>query len=192
MRIPILVLLLALPAIPTAQAPDTIIIDGEKLWLFANPLEPFLQSLKRRPSLFLTPYVTSSANWRGYIANWTIRNGNLYLTGIESYECPVPSGRNPPNNCKPVTLQSLFSKQDTKEGVHATWYTGELRIPKGKRLHYVHMGYASVYEEEIVLEMEKGKLIGRKKIDNRSKQRPPSLELEREELERTRNESKKP
>lgn len=182
----------ALLALPTAQVPDFITIEGEKLALYANPLESFLRILKQRPRLFHEPYRMSTANWRGYVANWAIIKGELYLTGIEAFDCPIAKQPVDARNCKRVTLESMFPDKVTRDGVLASWFTGKLTIPKGKMLQYVHMGYGSVYEGEIVLEVEKGKLIRTQKIDNRSKQRPSSLELERLELEKMRNESKRP
>ena len=38
----------------------------------------------------------------------------------------------------------------------AHWYCGTLRIPQGNRLRYVHGGYLSVYERDLMLEVEKG------------------------------------
>lgn len=42
------------------------------------------------------------------------------------------------------------------ERVFAHWYSGTLRIPKGKMLEYEHMGYASTYERDLFITLEKG------------------------------------
>jgi len=39
----------------------------------------------------------------------------------------------------------------------------------GKELEYVHMGYGSIYERDLFLKFEKGKLIGKRVVDNRPK-----------------------
>jgi hypothetical protein len=40
--------------------------------------------------------------------------------------------------------------------VAATWFTGNLIIPDGERVSYVHMGYASEYERYRVVRVERG------------------------------------
>jgi hypothetical protein len=52
----------------------------------------------------------------------------------------------------------------------ADWFTGVLRTPKGKMLHYVHMGFASVYEHEVHIKIENGVVVASRVIDNRGKQ----------------------
>jgi len=37
-----------------------------------------------------------------------------------------------------------------------TGIPGELRVPRGKLLEYVHMGYGSTYEEDCLIGVEKG------------------------------------
>ena len=51
----------------------------------------------------------------------------------------------------------------------ADWFSGTLRIPRGKPIKYVHMGYQTVYEEEVFLTIKAGKVIDRQQIDNRNK-----------------------
>jgi hypothetical protein len=73
-------------------------------------------------------------------------DGELYLVGLV--------GRTRLLGCDPL---------------HASWYTGTLRVPRGEMLHYVHMGFGSVYEEEILIEVEKGCVVGERSVDNRPK-----------------------
>ncbi len=51
-------------------------------------------------------------------------------------------------------MATLFP--DFPDRVFAHWYSGTIRIPQGKMLEYVRMGYGSIYERDILLEMEKG------------------------------------
>jgi len=41
-----------------------------------------------------------------------------------------------------------------------------LRVPRGKRLQYVHMGYMSTYEYELTFEVDKGNVIEAKEFSN--------------------------
>src|SRR5690606_1687201 len=43
------------------------------------------------------------------------------------------------------------------------WVTGDLYIPKGKLIHYIHAGYSSIYEKKIVLTFANGKVIDQKR-----------------------------
>ena len=49
------------------------------------------------------------------------------------------------------------------------WFTGVIRIPQGKLLHYVHMGFASVYEQELHLKIEAGIVTASKLLNNRDR-----------------------
>jgi hypothetical protein len=40
--------------------------------------------------------------------------------------------------------------------VAATWFTGNLIVPDGQRVTYVHMGYGSQYERYRVVRVERG------------------------------------
>ncbi len=80
-----------------------------------------------------TDIIFSTACWREYIGSWSIRRGKLYLTKLE--------GR--------YSLEG-------KDTLFADWFTGELRIITGKLLEYVHSGFNSVYEQEIILTLEQG------------------------------------
>jgi hypothetical protein len=87
-----------------------------------------------------------TACWRGYVAKWELRNGRFYLREIRGkYEL---TGDEP-----------LF----------ADWFSGVLRIPRGQLLQYVHMGFASVYEEELHIKIERGMVVKSRVIDNRDK-----------------------
>ena len=80
-----------------------------------------------------TEIIFSTACWREYIGSWSIRRGRLYLTKLE--------GR---------------YWLDGRDAIFADWVTGELHIPQGKVLDYIHMGFDTVYEEEIIFSLEKG------------------------------------
>ena len=39
------------------------------------------------------------------------------------------------------------------------WYSGTIRLPQGKLLNYVHGGYGSTYEQDVLLHIELGVLV---------------------------------
>jgi hypothetical protein len=51
----------------------------------------------------------------------------------------------------------------------ADWFSGVLNVPRGQMLEYVHMGYLSVFEEELHISIERGVVTGRHVIDNRGR-----------------------
>jgi hypothetical protein len=53
-----------------------------------------------------------------------------------------------------ITLETIFPVFPHR--VFAHWYSGSIRIPEGKQIEYVHMGYASTYERDLFLEFERG------------------------------------
>ena len=56
-----------------------------------------------------------------------------------------------------VTVAMIFPGFPDK--VFAQWYSGQLRIPQGKLLEYIHMGYGSTYERDLLLDVQCGVVI---------------------------------
>ena len=56
-----------------------------------------------------------------------------------------------------ATLATVFP--DFPDRVFAHWYSGTIRIPQGKQLQYVHMGYGSTFERDLFLEIERGVIV---------------------------------
>ncbi len=132
----------------TTQSAEIIFIEGESYTLFEEPLESYWTSLRKKPE-FMAP---NTACWRGYYGTWTIEDGKLYLLKIETEN-------------ESLTKQSIFPL--IKGPVFAEWYSGELRIPRGECLKYVHGGFGSIYERDILLTVKKGKVISHKIKTNR-------------------------
>ncbi|WP_242926973.1 hypothetical protein [Pontibacter vulgaris] len=84
----VLLFFFCLEAKSTDQAPDILFYEGDKYELYTNhadmsPLESFDQI---REELSKQSKWWSSGCWRGYIAEWVIENGQLYLTKVKSCE----------------------------------------------------------------------------------------------------------
>lgn len=147
----------------TAQMPDMIVIEGVDHALFSEPLEAYYQ-LERRPHFI--PLHT--ANWRGYVASWEVRDGRLYLTKIAAKVCEVAMAWNcPQDQQRKVELVDLFPAS-AAEPVFADWFSGTLRVPLGALLENRHMGYESVYEFDLMLSVEKGRVVSTSARDNRT------------------------
>lgn len=156
----LLTLLIALLCPPivfaTAQNAELLEYKGEKLKLFSTPLEEAFSEKRPRPNDVLQSW--STANWRGYIGCWAIKDDQLLLTALYSEQ----GRRDAEGNYKPakelIPLDKVLGK-NTAYPVKADWFTGTLRLQKGKMTRYVHMGFGSKYEQEILLKIEAGNLI---------------------------------
>ena len=43
--------------------------------------------------------------------------------------------------------------------IHATWYSGTLRCPLGEIKNYVHQGYSSEYQRDLLIEIKDGMFV---------------------------------
>jgi len=124
----------------TAQIAESLLFEGRTVSMCTEPLNDYFLLSGKHP-LFES---NSSAVWRGYIGSWEIKDLRLYLVGLEGV---LEDGTD-------VTLGTLFT--DFPERVFAHWYSGTIRIPQGKQLQYVHMGYSSTFERDLFLEVDQG------------------------------------
>ncbi len=154
----------------TAQLPDEIVYRGSRYALFANPLEAYFSAANPRPAFLML----STANRRGYIAEWEIADDRLFLVALtgkvrlESMPIPSEGGARHPHwhagDCGdgPFFLTDLFPQGGP---VPADWYTGVLKLPVGRMAKYVHAHYASRYESYIFLTITQGRLTNVEQID---------------------------
>jgi len=151
-----LIVLWPATALATAQFGDRLIYKGTEYQIYTNPLEMYFDEQHPRPEkLFLA---SCTACWRGYMATFEIKDdGYLYLVKLVAGTC----GGDAPE----IPLDKVFPGQTGP--IRATWFSGMIKIPQGAMLHYVHMGYQSVYEKELHLVLENGKVLREETIDNR-------------------------
>ena len=140
-----LVLLIPATATTTAQWPETLLFEGKEYSLHSNPLKPYLAD---HPDLVPKSTIISSANWRGYIATWEIRNGQLLLVDVLILK---PGDEPDEYGITHSKYVSVFDEMfPDREYLHAVWYTGNLIIPNGKLKRYVHLGWASTYKKYLL------------------------------------------
>jgi hypothetical protein len=136
----------------TAQVSETLTYHGKEIMMFSNPLDLYLRESGLN---FVSP---STANWRGYEGTWEIKffEGveRLYLVGLVAYK----------SYDRVLGLADLFPEFPT--GVFAHWFSGEIRLPQGDLLEYVHGGYASQYEFDLFMEFKKGVFINKRAVHN--------------------------
>ena len=127
----------------TAQFGEGIIYQGKEYSMCSEPLNSYFITA----GIELNFADNCSALWRGYVGSWEVIDNRLYLRAISASL----------NDGSEVTLESLFP--GFPDRVFAHWYSGILRIPDGRLLNYIHMGYASEYEKDILIEVENGVVI---------------------------------
>lgn len=157
----------------TAQAGERLFYKGEEIWMAAEPLNQYLKN--RSDISFVSP---STACWRGYYGQWEIKDNKLGLIGLKAYI----------EGYREVGLNYLFPD---KNKVFANWFSGEIRVPQGEMLDYVHMGYASLYEKDLFLVIENGTLVNQYEVDNEAKHQERLKQREQDKTERLVNEAKK-
>lgn len=122
----------------TTQAGDILLYNGKKTTIASEPLKPYLET--REDVSFI---LKSTAIVRGYIGNWEIKNNKLFLISLLGFI----------ENQEQVDLNFLFPD---KNEVFADWFTGDIRIPQGKMLKKVNLGYESIFEKNRILRFKEG------------------------------------
>jgi hypothetical protein len=129
----------------TAQVHERLILDGKHTTMTCCPPVRFAHprlviAIHKKPDLI----IGSSACWRGYVGSWELKQGKLYLIGVRGH----------------------FEISDGQP-IFAEWVTGVLRVPQGRQLMYVHMGFESVYAKDLYIQIVNGVETKRCVIDNR-------------------------
>ena len=159
-------MLLALSAYATWQDGDVIYINGERLELLGRPIcldSTLYHTLKDElPS----DQGTVTSNWDGFTAYWSINNDKLYLDSVrcEAYDPKAKAvvGKSIPS----ITFYRIFNSYSAGNRIAASWVSGKFRAAKGKVIYYQRSGLERNYEEETILDIDKGKVIGKKEYHN--------------------------
>ena len=139
----------------TAQESDSLNYNNIDYSLFSDPLGQYFEKQGYKYGL-RAPH---TANWRGYTADWIITDNTLKLVGFNGH-----LAEEDPELGQVIGLEMFGLTKG--QCMDATWFTGELRVQDGKMLEYVHAGWASIYEREIILTIQGGQLIDETVIDN--------------------------
>ena len=134
----------------TAQIAEKLNYEGRKLSMCSEPLRAFFALGGYQPAF----QSNSSALWRGYVGEWDIKDKRFYMIGLRGV---LVDGTD-------ASLESVFP--GFPDRVFAHWYSGTIRIPQGKILEYVHMGYGSTYESDLMIDIEKGVVVSAQVIHN--------------------------
>lgn len=140
----------------TAQVSEKLEYRGEVQQMFSTPLETYFTEQHPRPNEVLRSL--SSANWRGYVGHWKIQDKSLILLGLYSEKHVETEDGTSEWKDELIPAEKIFG-DNSSYPIPATWFTGTIKIPVGERVRYVHMGFGSQYEKEIILELEAGQIV---------------------------------
>lgn len=131
----------------TAQIHERMILDGVEMSMaFCPPLPKNHPRIVANDNSEQTSTYQHTACWRGYQGTWEVRDGRFYLVSIAG------------------SLQLVGT-----DPLLAEWFSGTIRLPRGELLQYVHMGFGSVYQEEVHVEVARGCVTNSRVIDNRGR-----------------------
>lgn len=161
------VILLTLSTFATGQESNVLYMDGEKWKLLAEPVCEDTVLFRRVKESLPKNRIFATSNWNGYTSYWSIRQEKLFLDSIcvEFYD--KETGNDWSESLDKSKMQSLFGDYMEDGQIMASWFTGNLRLARGKCIRYNHMGYDRNYENETILAIEKGHLKERKDYQNR-------------------------
>lgn len=146
--VPFLVLLANTESHATAQMGEIIIIDGQKFEMLTVPINrDSLLCIELKKHL---PEYSNTACWRGYVGEWELKGDQLYLNKIIQ-----------PNTTTIIDTKDTFDAYRTKDGILASWFTGELRVVEGERIYRVHDAFFSKYSKETIYKVEKGCVVSK-------------------------------
>ena len=159
-------LILAIAANATGQEGDIIYIDGTRWELLGRPI--CIDSLLYHDLQAVLPpersFITS--NWDRFTAFWSIKQDVLYLDSIRYMQYDSDTKENMVNRMSSATLFRVFKKYVTRDHIVSSWLTGDIRVAKGKVISYQHMGFWRNYEEEQIISIDKGIVVGKKEYHN--------------------------
>ena len=133
----------------TRQAGDILKYKGRRRHISTEPLKTYLENRKDAGFVY-----NSTALVRGYIATWEIKNKRLLLISLIGFI----------ENQKQVDLNFLFPNETE---VFASWFSEDIRIPEGKFLKKINLGYASIFEKDHLITFENGILVNEWIRDNK-------------------------
>ena len=144
----------------TAQFTENLLYEGEAVSMCSNPLSDYFEMGGISPRF----ESTCTALWRGNVGSWEVIDKRLYLIGLQG---TLEDGTD-------ASLATIFPEFPSR--VFAHWYSGTIRIPQGRQIEYVHMGYGSTYERDLFLDLERGVVMATRIQNNEVKESEDTTE----------------
>ena len=125
----------------TLQVKDLLIYGNKIFQISTLPLDSYLSELKVLPPL-VPP---STACWRGYTATWELRNRQLFLVEMTCYS----------KGDQQAGIELFFAG---RKEVFADWFSGEIRLPRGKGKFIIETSLNPLNLKYLVLNFKNGLL----------------------------------
>ena len=151
----------------TGQDGDIIIINSERWILLGKPIEAHSAIYNDLLKVLPQGRTTTTANWDGYTAYWSIKRERLCLDSIAVEFYNKERQRHNERSLPSAELRRVFKDFFERQNIVATWFTGKLRVAKGDVIYYQHDGYERNYEFEQTMAVKNGKITERKSYRNR-------------------------
>ena len=161
MKIPLTILIVfgfQLAAVATPQHPDTLIYKGASYSVYGFEFDEKLKRELIIRKISDKRFVTNSALWRGYRATLQIREGKLYLIGI-NFDCEQEP--------RPTPLEILgFTIPDS--GVVMDHFSRALYYGHGDHWGYMHNSYSGDQKKKIrQVKFSKGQFTEIKEVETK-------------------------
>lgn len=142
----------------TGQMGDFLLIGGEKWVVLDKPIEADT-ALAARVRAFLPDNISwNTGNWVGYTATWILKDSCLVLQQIEVDLYDKHTEKESTQAFTSQSLKKVFQPYYKQGVIQALWYSGTLRLGKGKLIYYEHSGYSRHHETEQLLTFRQGRL----------------------------------
>ncbi len=154
-----------LSAYATGQESDVIYYRGQQWWLLARPADADSSLSAALYKNLPADRCQSTANWGGYVGYWSVHGGILVLDSI--MVGLVKDGECVDTTLPDSFIQQVFKAYEDKGVVMARWYSGTLRLARGKMIRYAHDGWNRNYENEMELTVHNGGIVDSVEYHNR-------------------------
>ena len=156
---------IAISSLATGQDSEVIYIDGEKWQLLGRPINSDPALVRRLIDVLPENRIKSTANWDGFTACWSINSDKMLC--LDSIQVWMDSREESHVCLSAEDMHEVFNEYFDNGVIMASWYNGDIRVARGKRLYYEHMGYFRHYEQEQVFKVKDGRITDRETYQNK-------------------------
>lgn len=156
---------IAISSMATGQDSEVIYIDGEKWQLLGRPINSDPALVRRLIDVLPENRIKSTANWDGFTAFWSINSDEMLC--LDSIQVWMDSREESHVCLSAEDMHEVFNEYFDNGVIMASWYNGDIRVARGKRLYYEHMGYFRHYEQEQVFKVKDGRITDRETYQNK-------------------------
>ena len=140
----------------TSQDGERLVWNGKSYEMLTCPLYKN-RGMEGRMKKWEQEWESTTALWRGFVGNWSIENGMLYLDYIATDKGGI---------VYPKDIPEL--RKYCKNGkVAATWFSDTLRVVSGNRIFYQPSGWTRYYEHEDFIVVKQGKVMSVERMENK-------------------------